>query len=114
MHAADVLDLAAGLIDKHGMARKTYENTYGQFCSVGAIRQVLYGKTLWQSARTDPTYDQALKALAHSMSDQFGPCCNEMAYRDHYHTVTCINDERATKDDVVACMQKAAVNLRDG
>ncbi len=119
VNETEVLETAAQLIEEHGKCEEFYELKEHHLCSIGAIRKALYGHTdlLGDELTQEPKhgiYSRVMEQLSAVMMEQFGGCwhAENWAFNDPFHNITCINDKLASKDEVVACMQKAAIEAR--
>lgn len=117
MKADEILDKAAVKIAS-GWCRGAYERD-GKLCSMGAIfwaalnvanPYISYGP--WYDYHVaHPEIARAFDALADVMKQQFDEACMSNAYSAA--AVLVINDDYVSDAaEVVACMEKAAANLR--
>jgi hypothetical protein len=80
-------------------------------CAMGGMRAAYYGNPLTHPSTTDMEYLKAMDALAEVMVQEFSIPFPEV--HGSWELIAKGNDDPATcKEDVIACMEKAAVNLR--
>jgi hypothetical protein len=80
-------------------------------CAMGAMNTAYLGSPTNVPLTTNTEYTKALQALAEVMVQEFSIPSPED--QDPWELIAKGNDDPATcKEDVIACMEKAAVNLR--
>ena len=123
MDPADILDKAAVEVGK-GWTDGQFADCHGNVCSYGAIARVMYGDAKHftnhsgllglEANREDSELAKVTGALRKVMAEQFAACLpDDHTEWDAYGLITAVNDDFAEQKDVVACMQKAAVSLRE-
>lgn len=81
------------------------------YCAMGAMRKAAFGDANFIPTTEMREYYRAEHALAEVMCEQFNP---PGVWQDRpFSVIACVNDYRAqSKDEIIACMEKAAANLR--
>lgn len=134
MKADEILDrgaekIAAGWCRNSFSQRGVFDGVSDRFCAMGAMREVALGKAHYIPAKVAfgdvcDEYWKAEAALADVMREQFPTIPVKQTWAgsgatidDYYLSpediIANANDLQAqTKEEIVACMEKAAVNLR--
>lgn len=122
MKAEEILRRGAEVLGEHGWHRGGFMGSFGTVCVMGAMRYALRGTTVYP--RLDHLeYDRALAELAQVFKDQYGViepqgvsvtsfALSPSESPSDFAIVAEVNDNMA-KDpsEIIACMEKAAVNL---
>jgi hypothetical protein len=118
MNASEALSAAAREVES-GWARMTYKTCNGELCSIGALRKVIFGKVHptmdeLEQYPLNAIYRQAQSALRKTMCEQFDPDRTIPPKQNDPSTIALINDVFASnKEEIIACMEKAAIEVEN-
>ena len=113
-HDAEVLQHAAGVIERDGWTRGTYRDDDGRVCLAGAIgvaltelKPILGSDPLWLAEVHEERYGDLLWPV---IEEQYPEWC---AIYEAGPITRWNDDELRTKEEVVAILEKAAVRLSE-
>lgn len=112
----EVLREAAARVNE-GWGRESYHNRLtNNVCAMGAICHSLFGDARYFYTHSNALVisnsllDKTCTALASVMKEQFGPSSNH----EGVNLIVTLNDDpRVNKEDIMACMEKAAIQAEE-